>query len=136
LALVLAVLLTVAALIFSGKASGADCPDWALRGIMAAETSSHFRADGSINYVNRNRGRAGEVGITQAMPATLRLHGFSPSFFEQDRAYAIRATRVILGRYFDRTGSWLDAVAMWHRPNDFRSPKAQRYVERVLAAGR
>lgn len=114
---------------------GADVPAWVLRGMMAVETSSRFDATGAPVYVNQRRGLAGEVGITQAMPRTLRTYGFSPSLFEQDPQYALAATSVILTKYRDSTGSWWQAVAKWRQFTAYRSPPAQDYALRVSRAG-
>jgi hypothetical protein len=114
--------------------AGDDVPSWVMTGMLKVESSSYYD-DGKIVYVNQKRGKAGEVGAFQAMPSTLRRFGFSPSLFECDVAYCERATRAILTHYFARTGNWTDAVACWHRPNDFRSSKAKEYADRVRAAG-
>jgi len=110
-----------------------ECPDWCIRGIIATETSSFYR-DGRVVYVNKSRGKDGERGIGQALPSTLREHGYSPSLYEQDVGYALEATRAILVKYRKRTGSWIMAVAAWHKPYDYESNTAQSYARKVLEA--
>lgn len=111
-------------------------PAWLMRGLLAVETNSRLRADGSAEYRNQQRGTAGEVGITQALPSTLRQHGFSPSLFEQSPSYALAATARILRRYKEQTGSWDGACAAWHRGLAGRGkPSAIRYALRVRATG-
>jgi hypothetical protein len=138
LRLILSILTSVAVLlaICELKACSSECPDWCVRGIMAVETSSYLKADGSIQYVNQRRGKDGERGITQAMPATLRKYGFSPSLAEQDPAYALAATRFILADYYATTGNWWHAVAKWNRFTSYQSPQAQSYARRVSDAAR
>lgn len=124
-----------------GQEYGADfrpiqCPPWLLRGLMAVETSSYYRADGTVVYVNQKRGLAGERGLFQAMPATLRQYGYSPSLYEQDTAYAINATRAILLRYYATTGSWDACAAAWRKGLSGRnSTTATTYAAHVRAAG-
>lgn len=110
-----------------------EVPAWCMAGIAAVESSSYY--DGNrIVYVNQRRGRNGEVGVWQALPKLLRQWKLSPSLYEQDSAYAERATRAILTSYYQRSGDWMVSVAMWHRPNDPHSERAKTYANRVRQA--
>ncbi len=129
--LIISFLLTTAIL----RCCAAEPPPWVLRGLIAVETSSHFNAAGQPVYVNQARGRAGEIGITQAMPRTLRRFKLSPSLFEQDPAYALAATRHILASYYAETGTWWNAVAKWNQFTTYTSPSAQRYALQISIAG-
>jgi hypothetical protein len=40
-------------------------PEWVLKGILMTESSSYYRKDGSIKYVNRTTGSAGDSGPFQ-----------------------------------------------------------------------
>lgn len=113
---------------------GSEVPQHVLAGLARVESSSYFRPDGSLRYVNQARGKDGEVGPFQALPATLRQHGFSPSLYEQDRSYSLMATRAILCKYHQRVGNWHDAIACWHRPYDYKSTRAQSYARKVAEA--
>ena len=130
----LAVLLLLALSILA--ASSEEMPAWVLPGLIARETSSYVQQDGRIRYVVQSRGSAGEVGITQALPATLRQHGASPSLFEQDVSYAMRVTAQILAHYRAKAGSWESAVAAWRKGLGGRTRKtAVEYAESVRALG-
>lgn len=137
--LVLVVLTLTTLLVCCGRAHAADpsdVPRWLLRGIAAIETSSVIRQDGSIRYVNKARGSAGEVGVFQALPSTLRQFGFSPSLVEQDAPEAERAARHILAHYFTITGDWEGAARAWRKGLGGRnSDTARDYARRVMAAG-
>lgn len=133
--LVLVVLLTATCLVCCGKAQAAD-PSDVPRSLLAAmlheESSSHYRQDGSIRYVNQKRGRDGERGPFQILPSTARQYGFSPSLCEADPAYAEMCARHILARYFVITNSWSQAAAAWHRGLGGRHSEAARaYARRV-----
>lgn len=113
-----------------------DMPAWVIKGMLARESSSMLRSDGTVVYVNQRRGIAGEVGATQALPTTLRQFGFSPSLFEQDTAYCVAATTRILTGYRARFGSWEAAVGAWRKgPGKRDSATARAYVAEVRALG-
>lgn len=130
---------TFAAVLIAGcmsRGHAEDVPPWVLRGIAHVESSSFYRTDGSLEYVNQKRGKAGEVGVFQAMPSTLRQFGFSPSLYEQDTAYSEQATRSILAHYFTVTGTWSESVASWRAGLRHRHHMhALDYVAKVIAAG-
>ena len=116
-----------------GKAE--EVPSWVLPGMLHVESSSYYSGD-KIIYVNQKRGKAGEIGCFQSLPATLRQFNFSPSLYEQDTKYAEDATTKILTHYRRITGSWDEAVGAWNCGLGKRKTKtAIKYINRVKSAG-
>jgi len=112
-----------------------EMPRWVLPGMLMVETSSYY-GDNGIIYRNQKRGKAGELGAFQALPATLRQFKFSPSLFEQDTKYAEAATVMILSHYYRVTGSWSEAIGAWNCGLGKRKSKtAINYLNRVKNAG-
>ncbi len=117
-------------------ADPADVPRHILAGIAFVESSSHYRADGSLRYVNQSRGTSGERGPFQILPATARQFGFSPSLCEVDPPYAEKCARHILAHYYGICGSWSECAAAWRKGLGGRHRKtATDYAARVISVG-
>jgi soluble lytic murein transglycosylase-like protein len=75
-------------------------------------------------------GQSGEEGITQLMPGT------APNINRFDPYQSISFTAQLLRSYFDRFGSWDNALAAYNAgPNgDFNNPQTQGYIGKILGA--
>lgn len=75
-------------------------------------------------------GAAGEQGITQLMPGT------APNIDRFDPYQSITFTAQLLRSYFDKFGSWDQALAAYNAgPNgNFNNPQTQSYVAKILGA--
>jgi hypothetical protein len=96
-----------------------DPPAWAIPGILMVESSSFYRSDGSICYVDRKTGSAGELGCCQVTRAAFRCvakRGESFRRLATDSAFAVEiATRYLRWIYEHRAGhDWLRAIGMYN----------------------
>ena len=113
-----------------------DVPAWVLRGMLSVESSSSYRPDGSILYVNRKRGAAGERGPFQVLPSTFRLYakpGETLDRLETDPAFAEAFTRRILTSLYAQHRSWVLVLSVYHRGRVCLSGKT--YAHRVAFRG-
>lgn len=72
------------------------------------------------------RGKAGEIGLTQLMPATARQLGVNAHDVREN----LRGGARYLRAHYDRTGTWTEALVAYNG----RGPAARRYAQRVLRA--
>jgi hypothetical protein len=109
-----------------------DVPSWVLRGILSVESQSYYRTDGSIAWIDRKRGAAGERGcfqITKAAFTDVRRPGETFSMLESDPIFS----EVIACRYLAKIhrGSWGRTVEAYNAGPGKRSPTYRRLVERA-----
>lgn len=111
----LALLLTLAL-----PAIAADVPDWIIVGILRVESRSSLTPDGRVIYRDKRRGKDGEVGCMQVTPIAfkqVRRRGEQFWMMEQDTAFSVEIGCRYLSYWYERTGSWERAVAMYN-PRD------------------
>jgi hypothetical protein len=127
--------LIIVLLFFTLGLCAQEMPKWVMPGLAKIETESYHNGAKWI-YVNQNRGTAGEIGIWQALPSTLREYKMSPSLFEQDNNYAESCVLQILQKYYSRCGNWDEAVGAWRKGYHGRLSKtAKNYAKSVRNAG-
>lgn len=109
-------------------------PAWILPGLLAAESSSYYRADGTIHVTNRQVGSAGELGCLQVCQAAFNIvaqRGETFSRLAADSAFS----EIIAARYlhylYRKHGSWVNAIQAYNagRP----CPAGRRYLNRIYA---
>jgi hypothetical protein len=125
----------VAALALLATIAAEDMPAWILPGILATETRSHYRADGSIAYVDKRRGSHGERGPFQCTAVAFRqVRQGGEQFWrvEVDRTFAESIAVRYLWWLRERSPSWERAVEAYNGGPGRRSPS---YLAAVLAAG-
>lgn len=107
-----------------------DVPPWILSSIAMIETRSIYRADGSINYVDRRIGKAGERGPFQIRTIALKdVHLVSMrADVQSDPMAAEFATICYLRLCYKRTGTWWAAVGLYHSSDP---DEAREYAVRV-----
>lgn len=91
-------------------------PDWVLPGIVAVESSSYWRG-AELVYVNRKRGRHGEMGPTQMTRRAFNTVAYPGERFERlatDMDFAIEVTVRYLRWLRAHSASWNDAVAKYN----------------------
>jgi len=118
-----------------GLSAADDCfgiPDWILPGILSVETKSRYASDGSIIFVDRRRGRAGELGcaqITRRAFDAVAKPGESFSRLETDSAFCEALAARYLISLKKRYGSWVNAIQAYNagRP----CPAGRRYLNRI-----
>lgn len=113
-------------------------PQWVLDGILYTETRSAYREDGSIKYVDKRRGSAGEYGPFQMTKAAFKDIRRSGEYFwmlETDTAFAEAcAARYLmwLNKHFAH-GDWERTVEMYNAgPNGH----SRSYLSSVIKYGR
>lgn len=120
-----------------------DMPFWVLPGILATETHSYYRTDGSICYVDRRTGAAGELSCFQITPQAFREIARGGETFGRiatDTAFAEALARRYLQWIYDKkaNGDWLRAVGMYNAGfgTDRRSINRRiAYLNKVRVAG-
>ena len=115
-----------------------DIPHWVLAGILRVETGSFYREDGSIRYVNKDRGRAGERGCFQIQKVAfnqVRHKGEQFWEIEQDTAFCEEiAWRYLTWLYQNSAkGSWKLAIEKYNAGPRGRN---KRYLEDVIEAAK
>jgi hypothetical protein len=113
-----------------------DIPHWVLAGILRVETGSFYKKDGSIRYVNKQRGRAGERGCFQIMEVAfkqVRHRGEQFWQIEQDTVFCEEiAWRYLTWLYqHNAKGSWKRAIEKYNAGPRGRNP---RYLADVIEA--
>lgn len=109
----------LALLILCTWLSAADPPQWVLDGILMVETKSYHRGDGSIKYVDKKRGKAGEYGPYQMTRCTfndMKHKGEQFWMLETDPMFAeAMAIRYLswLDKHYSH-GDWSRAVEMYN----------------------
>lgn len=111
-------------------------PQWMIDGILMVETKSYRRADGSIKYVDKTRGAAGEYGpyqMTRAAFKDVKRKGEQFWMLETDTKFAeelaIRYMKWIDKHYSH--GDWHRAIEMYNAGPNKHSPQ---YLKKVLEA--
>ncbi len=106
----------------SNAAEGDGVPLWLLHGILAKETRSYFRA-GTLVYIDRRDGAAGEAGPYQMTPAAfadVRRRGETFARLRTDGAFATRCALRFLEQLRKRYGygvsdrDWLQVAGRWN----------------------
>lgn len=115
-----------------------DCfgiPDWILPGILYTETRSTYRSDGSIQYIDRRHGGAGERGCFQITPGAFSMVKRSGETFSQcdNPAFCEQIASRYLVMLHLRHGSWVSAVMAYNagRPG---TKAGRRYLNKVYKA--
>lgn len=125
-----------AALLIIACLAYADVPDWVLRGILWTETHSYYLDDGSIRYVDKRRGSAGERSafqITKAAFNMVKRRGEQFWRVEVDQGFAEDIASRYLELLYRRHGEWMKAVASYNAGSPTR--RGMQYAERVRQAG-
>jgi hypothetical protein len=84
------------------------------------------------------RGRSGELGAAQILPATAGAFGFDSTRLASDFLYNVRAGLSILKRLLEQTGNETEALRAynggrgWRALSDEARRSVQRYADRVL----
>lgn len=120
-----------------------DMPAWAIPGILAVESSSHYNPDGSISYVDRRVGAAGELGCCQITPTAFHVVALPGETFvrcSSDPIFCVAiAQRYLRWIYEHKAGrDWLRTVGMYNAGfgTDRRSINRRiAYLIRVRKAG-
>lgn len=84
-------MLLVVLLVYGTVCTALEIPEWVLAGILATETRSYYTESGSIIYVDRKTGRAGETGpfqMTRAAWLQIREKTEKRSALKTDLVYA------------------------------------------------
>jgi len=115
-----------------------DIPEWVLAGILRVESGSYYKPDGSIRYVNKTRGRAGERGCFQITPIAFKQVAHKGEQFwmvEQDTVFCEEiAWRYLTWLYQNSAkGSWLLAIQKYNAGPKKRSPQ---YLQDVIDAAK
>ncbi|MBX3733749.1 MAG: hypothetical protein KF791_14285 [Verrucomicrobiae bacterium] len=94
-----------------------EVPRWILVGVAGTESSSFYNDDGSLTYVNRARGRHGEIGpwqMTRRAFLEVRRPG---EVFEKMGADIAFAEAMVIRRFQwlqERTKDWDEAVRAYN----------------------
>jgi len=105
-----------------------DVPSWVTVGILKTETKSYYRVDGSIKYVDKRRGRAGEYGpfqMTKAAFLDIRKKGEQFWMLETDTTFAEECADrylVWLHTNFNPSKDWSLTVQMYNAGPHNKSP--------------
>jgi hypothetical protein len=115
-------------------------PAWVLPGILAVETRSTLRADGTIAYVDRRIGKDGELGCYQMTRAAFDLVSRQGERFDDlavDPAFAtdccVRYLQLLYRDFADR--DWFVAAGRWNAGPHGRWSRIWAYARRARAAG-
>jgi hypothetical protein len=114
-----------------------DIPEWVEEGILAVESSSYYGADGHLVWVNRTRGRDGELGAWQVTPiAWMDVRKKGERFKDlklPDQTYSRTIFRRYITKMYRISGSWSLAVQYYNAGPGKRSPT---YLRDVIAHAR
>ncbi len=109
-------------------------PAWVIIGILKVETNSIYK-EGTLTYVDRRRGAAGERGPMQMSKAAFRQvakNGDKFSELEKRPFYAVEMSIRYLLWLRRQASSWEEAVE-WYNAGPHHSSK--EYLAKVKAAG-
>lgn len=113
-------------------------PEWVRKGILYTETNSYYLPDGTIKYVNKRRGYAGDIG-----PFQMRKIAFDEVKKAGERFYDLEknpifaeelACRYLLFIYEGKgNGDWNKTIMKYNSgPYNSTTPRATRYLTNVL----
>jgi len=129
------ILITILTLCASLMCAAEYPPQWVLDGILYTETKSTYREDGTIRYVDKRRGGAGEYGpfqMTRTAFKDIRRKGEQFWMLETDTRFAEEcAARYLM--WIDKHyahGNWDRAVEMYNAGPNKRSPTYLKSVKR------
>lgn len=126
----------VLVMMVAGLAQAEEVPRSLLAGILAVETHSTLRADGSVEYRDQRIGAAGELGPSQIGRMVVLQWHLSPYRLQTDTRYAMAATVRHLRWLHAQLGTW-DLANAWNGGVAGRNrSSAISYARRVAAAGR
>lgn len=131
-------LLTVVAASAAELSGSEAMPVWVLPGIAARESSSYYDVDGLV-FIDREPGKAGELGPFQMKPGTfagLAQSGELFSDLHNDMRFAELMTVRYLQVLYKRTGNWFMAVGYYHTGPAGNYGQAWRYAKDVQRRGR
>jgi len=133
----------LAALIITACLGAADAvdsfgiPDWILPSILAVETSSYYNSDGTITYVDRRTGSAGELScfqITRNAFDTVAHKGESFRRMATDTQYAeLLASRYLWWIYEHTAGRNWDRAVMQYNCGPHINRAGRRYLAKCKA---
>ena len=124
------------AILFCINIYAVEVPDWVLVGILKVETRSEYREDGTIKYVDKRRGAAGERGpfqMTKGAFNQIKKRGEQFWQIETDRVFAEECAKrylVWLHTHFAK-GDWMRTIEMY---NAGPHGVSKRYLNAVIAA--
>lgn len=113
-------------------------PGWVMRGILYRETRSRYRADGSIVYVDKARGAAGEVGCFQALPEIVRAFSpYTPDEVHRSPRKSEEVAAAYLRHLYEGAAkrSWRVAVMRYHVGPTRDTRIAADYLATVVRVG-
>ncbi len=125
----------LAVLICCALSAVEEMPAWVLPGILMTETQSHYADDGSVVYVNRQRGSHGEIGPFQCTRRAfdqIKTPGEKFWQMESDPAFAEAVAIRYLFWLREHHTSWYRAVEAYNAGPHHHS---RRYVRAVRRAG-
>ena len=113
-----------------------EVPDYVMIGILKVESSSYYREDGSIKYVDMTRGKDGERGCFQMKRIAfnqIKRKGEQYWMIEQNTVFAEECARRYLVWLYENSGNqdWSLTIQKYRTGPSGRS---LRYLERVLMA--
>lgn len=132
------IFLTLFTLTTSNAQEKVDIPSWVLAGILRVETGSYYKPDGTIRYVNKARGRAGERGCFQIRRIAfdqVKHKGEQFWMIEQDTVFCEEvAWRYLSWLYLNSAKkSWLRSIEKFNAGPGGRNPA---YLADVLDAAK
>jgi len=113
-----------------------EVPLWVLKGILSVETRSSYRRDGTIMYVDRRRGRAGEVGPYQVRRIAfeeVKMTGERFYDMERDPIFAEVIACRYLAKLYNRHHRWDVAIQEYNAGPGNRNTQ---YFKNVVIRGR
>lgn len=113
------VFLLLSILIGTSNAEDQPMPEWVIPGIMSVESRSYYLDDGTIKYVDRRHGAAGELGCCQiTYVAFKRVQNPGESFarLASSPAFCVIIARRYLAWIYEHEAGhdWLRAVGMYN----------------------
>jgi hypothetical protein len=113
-----------------------EVPDYVMIGILKVESSSYYRENGTIKYIDMTRGKDGERGCFQMKRIAfnqIKRKGEQFWMIEQDKVLAEDCARRYLVWLYENSGhqDWSLTIQRYKMGPSGRS---QEYLEKVLVA--
>jgi hypothetical protein len=130
----------IIALLIASAITAQEIPAWVERGILFTESRSSFNADGTLNYVDKRTGKAGELGPYQMTIAAFNIvakNGEKFTDLKRDRTLARECfQRYITWLYLNYSNeSWIIAATRWNVGPHGNISQGAQYIKSVIEAG-